>query len=68
MMHLTKLGWVLCRVVMSLARDSLYSCPTVRNIPFLVFEALGIELSVILAIVSRPTTLSAETEKKRGDL
>lgn len=62
MMHLTKFGWVLCSVVISLARDSLYSCPTVRNIPFLVFEALGIELSDILAIVSRPTTLSAETE------
>lgn len=33
-----------------------------RNIPFLVFEALGMELSDILAIVSRPTTLSAKIE------
>lgn len=63
MMHLTKLGCVLCSVVMSFAKDSLYSCPTVRNIPFLVFEALGMEVSVILANVSRPTTLSAERHK-----
>lgn len=58
MMQRTKLGVVLRSVVISFPSCSLYSCPTVRNMPFLVLEALGSELSVILAIWSRPTMRS----------
>lgn len=45
---------------MSLPRDSLYSCPTVRNMPFLDLEAAGAAPSdlAILAMVSKPTTRS----------
>lgn len=57
-MQRTKLGLVFLKVVMSFVSCSLYSCPTVRNMPFLVLEALGRELSVILAIWSRPTMRS----------
>ena len=58
MMQRTKLGVVLRSVVISFPSCSLYSCPTVRNMPFLVLEALGSELSVILAIWSSPTIRS----------
>ena len=58
MMQRTKLGVVLRSVVISFPNCSLYSCPTVRNMPFLVLEALGSELSVILAIWSSPTMRS----------
>lgn len=58
MMQRTKLGVVLRNVVINFPSCSLYSCPTVRNMPFLVLEALGMELSVILAIWSRPTMRS----------
>lgn len=64
MMQRTKLGCVLFRVVISLLSDSLYSWPTVRNMPFLDLVEAGAELSDILVMVSRPTTRSADAEKK----
>lgn len=66
MMQRTKLGVVLRSVVISFPSCSLYSCPTVRNMPFLVLEALGSELSVILAIWSSPTMRSTEGQIQGG--
>lgn len=66
MMQRTKLGVVLRSVVMSFPSCSLYSCPTVRNMPFLVLEALGSELSVILAIWSSPTMRSTAGHIRGG--
>ncbi|KAG7219370.1 hypothetical protein INR49_019076 [Caranx melampygus] len=66
-MQRTKLGWVLCSVVISLPRDSLYSWPTVRNMPFLDFVELGAELSDILVMVSRPTTRSTDNVVKHRE-
>lgn len=66
MMQRTKLGVVLRSVVISFPSCSLYSCPTVRNMPFLVLEALGSELSVILAIWSSPTIRSTGGHVKGG--
>ena len=54
MMQRTKLGLVFLSVAMSLASCSLYSCPTVRNMPLRVLKAPGIAVSDMPATWSRP--------------
>ena len=64
MMQRTKLGFVFLRVAMSLDSCSLYSWPTVRNMPLRVLKAPGI--SDIPETLSRPTIRSTERcEKKK---
>lgn len=54
MMQRTKLGLVFLSVAMSLASCSLYSCPTVRNMPFRVLKAPGSAVSDMPATWSKP--------------
>lgn len=63
MMQRTKLGFVFLRVAMSLDSCSLYSWPTVRNMPLRVLKAPGI--SDIPETLSRPTIRSTERCEKK---
>lgn len=54
MIQRTKLGLVFLSVAMSLASCSLYSCPTVRNMPFRVLKAPGSAVSDMPATWSKP--------------
>ena len=62
MMQRRKLGLVFLSVAMSLVSDSLYSWPTVRNMPFLVFSPAAPNVTGPLLSPldtwSRPTILS----------
>lgn len=62
MMQRTKLGFVFLRVAMSLDSCSLYSWPTVRNMPLRVLKAPGIS---DMDTLSRPTIRSTERGEKR---
>lgn len=67
MMHRRKLGLVLRRVAISLVRDSLQSCPTVRNMPFFVLSPAAPKFTGPLFSPddtwSRPTILSTDKHK-----
>ena len=63
MMQRTKLGFVFLRVAMSLDSCSLYSWPTVRNMPLRVLKAPGI--SDMPETLSRPTMRSTERCDKK---
>ncbi len=64
-MQRTKLGFVFLKVAMSLDSCSLYSWPTVRNMPLRVLKAPGI--SDMPETLSRPTMRSTERRDDRGN-
>lgn len=63
MIHLTKLGLVLLSVCISLVSCSLYSWPTVRNIPFLVRAPNDVSLA---AVAPRPTISAVKGKQQKS--